>query len=149
VHVLKQISACFEADMHLSDARAAGMEGGPDGVPVDRRHHGAAQAGAILSGPRPASVWVRACVRACVFVCVGAIVCLCVCDSCVIELKKSNVLDPLGPQARERRSASESAGTRPEWSSAWSNRPWRSQEVPSYLSSGRYNDQGWQGRTGA
>jgi hypothetical protein len=35
--------------------------------------------------------------------------------------KNSNVFNPLGSQVREYRSASESAGTQPEWSSAWSN----------------------------
>jgi hypothetical protein len=68
------LSACFEADMHLSDARLAlrqawkeGRTGYPwiDAIMVQLRQVRSSRA----PGPRACGC-VRACVRACLFVCV-------------------------------------------------------------------------------
>jgi hypothetical protein len=43
--------------------------------------------------------------------------------------ENSNLLNPVGSQARNHQSTSESAGSQPEWSSAWSNRPGRTRTL--------------------
>ena len=45
--------------------------------------------------------------------------------------ENSNLLNPVGSQASDHQSTSESAGSQPEWSSAWSNRPGRTRTLRS------------------
>ena len=47
--------------------------------------------------------------------------------------ENSNLLNPVGSKARNPQSTSESAGSQPEWSSAWSNRPGRTRTRRSNL----------------
>jgi hypothetical protein len=47
--------------------------------------------------------------------------------------ENSNLLNPVGSQASNHQSTSESAGSQPEWSSAWSNRPGRTRTLRSNL----------------
>jgi hypothetical protein len=44
-----------------------------------------------------------------------------------------NILNPVGSQARDHQSTSESAGSQPEWSSAWLNRSDRTRTRRSNL----------------
>jgi hypothetical protein len=45
--------------------------------------------------------------------------------------ENSNLLNSVGSQASDHQSSSESAGSQPEWSSVWSNRPGRTRTLHS------------------
>ena len=45
--------------------------------------------------------------------------------------ENSNLLNPVGSKARNPQSTSESAGSQPEWSIAWSNGPGRTRTLRS------------------
>jgi hypothetical protein len=57
-----------------------------------------------------------------------------VCTWTIRRDSNSNLLNPVGSQARDHQSTSDSAGSQPEWSSAWSNRPGRTRTRCSNLS---------------